>query len=268
MLRILTYNVHRCLGIDGVLSPERIAEVVAGAQPDIVLLQELDVRRKRSGRIDQATEIAARLGMRLHFHPAMTAMEEEYGDAILTPHPSRLVKAGALPGIEGRKLEPRGALWAAIRVGGVELNVVCTHLGLRGRERLAQAECLMGPEWLGSPLRRGPVVLGGDFNAVPSSRTYARFAGTLRDAARAAAGQRPSATYPTALPMLRLDHLFVGEGVEAERAAVLRTPLSRVASDHLPLMADLRIAPAPRKPAAAGAERHRAAQGSQAGHRR
>lgn len=268
MIRILTYNVHRCLGIDGVLSTGRIAEIIAAAQPDIVLLQELDVRRKRSGRIDQAAEIAAHLGMRLHFHPALTALEEEYGDAILTPHPSRLVKAGALPGIKGKRLEPRGALWAAIRAGGAELNVICTHLGLRGRERLNQAECLTGPDWLGSPLCRGPVVLGGDFNAVPSSRTYARFAGLLHDAQEAVGGSRPAATFPTALPMLRLDHLFVGGGVEVERASVVRTPLSRVASDHLPLLAELRIVPAHEKPTAAGTERQRAAHGSHAVHRR
>ncbi|MEJ1937792.1 endonuclease/exonuclease/phosphatase family protein, partial [Nostoc sp. NIES-2111] len=160
MVRILTYNVHRCLGIDGILSPARIAEVIAGTQPDIVLLQELDVRRKRSGRVDQAAEIAAHLGMRLHFHPALTAMEEEYGDAILTSHPSRLVKAGALPGLAGRKLEPRGALWAAIRIAGAELDVVCTHLGLRGRERLAQAGGPTGAEGPGSPLFRRAGGLG------------------------------------------------------------------------------------------------------------
>jgi endonuclease/exonuclease/phosphatase family metal-dependent hydrolase len=268
MARILTYNVHRCLGIDGVLSPERIAEVIAVAQPDIVLLQELDVRRKRSGRIDQAAEIAAHLGMRLHFHPALTAMEEEYGDAILTPHPSRLVKAGALPGLAGKNLEPRGALWAAIRIAGAEINVVCTHLGLRGRERLAQAECLAGVEWVGSPLCRGPVVLGGDFNAVPGSRTYRRFAGALRDVQEGVAGSRPAATFPTALPMLRLDHLFVGGGLEVERTAVVRTPLSRVASDHLPLMAEVRVTPSASRPAAAGAERQRAAHGSRAAQRR
>ncbi|MEJ1938616.1 endonuclease/exonuclease/phosphatase family protein, partial [Nostoc sp. NIES-2111] len=131
-----------------------------------------------------------------------------------------------------------------------------------------QAECLTGTEWLGSPLCRGPVVLGGDFNAVPGSRTYRRFAGLLCDVQQAVARSRPAATFPTALPMLRLDHLFVGGGIAVERAAVVRTPLSRVASDHLPLLAEVRIAPAREKPAATGAERQRAAHGSHSAHRR
>src|SRR6478672_11059906 len=99
MTRILTYNVHRCLGVDGVLDPGRIAAVIAACQPDIVALQELDVRRARSGGVDQAKAIADRLGMQMHFHAALRVLEEEYGDAILTARPSRMVKAGALPGL-------------------------------------------------------------------------------------------------------------------------------------------------------------------------
>ena len=102
MLRLLTYNVRSCRGTDGRLSPERIAEVIAGARPDVVALQELDVGRTRTNGLDQAHAVARELGMRFHFHPALHVEEERYGDALLSALPMRLVKAGPLPGL------PRG----------------------------------------------------------------------------------------------------------------------------------------------------------------
>ncbi|HXQ46446.1 MAG TPA: endonuclease/exonuclease/phosphatase family protein, partial [Caulobacteraceae bacterium] len=110
MPRILTYNVHRCIGVDGRLDVGRIAAVIAALEPDIVALQELDVRRARTGGVDQAHEIARRLDMACHFNAALRVEEEQYGDAILTSYPERLVKAGPLPALErGLPLEPRGA---------------------------------------------------------------------------------------------------------------------------------------------------------------
>ena len=108
MPRILTYNVHRCLGTDGRLSPERIADVIAAYEPDVVALQELDVGRLRSGGVDQAHAIARALGMHVHFHASLRVLEEQYGNAILTHRPSQLVKAEALPGL-GEAPEPRAA---------------------------------------------------------------------------------------------------------------------------------------------------------------
>ena len=145
MPRILTYNVHGCRGTDGELSPERIAAVIAAARPDVVALQELDVGRARSGGLDQAHDIARRLGMRFHFHPALQVAEERYGDAILSTLPLRLIKAGPLPGLpQPPQLEPRGALRVAVELGdGTALQVITTHLGLSGRERLAQVEALL-----------------------------------------------------------------------------------------------------------------------------
>jgi endonuclease/exonuclease/phosphatase family metal-dependent hydrolase len=228
--RILTYNVHRCLGNDGRLSPARIAEVIASCQPDIVALQELDVRRARTGGIDQAHAIAQELGMHMHFHPAMRVMEELYGDAILTARPSRLVKAGALPGLSGRPgLEPRGALWASVQVGGTVVQVINTHLGLRRPERLAQVDALLGPEWL------------GDFNAIQRSRAYQRLAARLRDAQASPHVLRRHPTFPARMPLLRIDHVFTSRSIEVLRVEAIRTPLARVASDHLPLFVDFRV---------------------------
>jgi endonuclease/exonuclease/phosphatase family metal-dependent hydrolase len=239
LLRLVTYNVRRCLGTDGQLSPARIAQILAACRPDVVALQELDVRRLRTGGVDQAHAIAAHLGMTAHFHAALRVLEEEYGDAILSALPSRLVRAEALPGPAGR--EPRGALWAAVTLGEDEVQIVNTHLGLGRRERLAQAEALLGPRWLGDPACTGPVALVGDLNAVPGSRVYRRFAARLTDAHRAAPS-RTRCTFPSRLPLLRLDHVFVGGGFEVVRVETYRGPGARLASDHLPLVADLRVA--------------------------
>src|SRR5579859_7851731 len=111
-LRVMTYNVHRCVGCDGVLSPDRIAHVIARHRPDVVALQELDVGHARTGYSDQPAVIADALKMHYHFHPAIAVAEEQYGDAILSRHPLRLVRAAALPAVK-RQLWPeqRGALW-------------------------------------------------------------------------------------------------------------------------------------------------------------
>lgn len=223
------------------MSPERIAEVIAACRADVIALQEVDVGRSRSGGLDQAEEIARLLKMVHHFHPALHLLEERYGDAILTPHPSRLVKADALPGYARRPtLEPRGALWVEIAVGDGSVQVVNTHFGLSGPERLAQAEALLGPDWLGAPHCRGPVVLLGDFNATPWSCAYRRLGRRLTDAGRLAP-KRPGPTFPSRFPILRLDHVFVGEGISVERVEAVRMPLARVASDHLPLLAEIRV---------------------------
>jgi endonuclease/exonuclease/phosphatase family metal-dependent hydrolase len=248
-VRIMTYNVHGCRGLDRRWSPERIAEVIAGCHADIVALQELDVGRARSGNIDQAEMIARALGMDVHFYPALRVMEELYGDAILSRLPARLIKTGGLPGLRRLPgLEPRGALWSAIRIGDVDLQVINTHLGILARERVRQIDALLGPEWLGHPDCHEPVVFIGDFNAAPQSRVYRQLARRFADVQRAPCVRRARATYPSRFPSLRIDHVFVSRSIEILAAATVRTPLARMASDHLPVVADLRVAP-PRKSA-------------------
>lgn len=252
MPRIVTWNVHRCVGRDGVCSPARIARVLASLQPDVVALQELDVRRARTGGVDQAEAIARELGMAHHFHPAYRVMEEEYGDAILTARPAKFVRGAALPGVGPlQRLEPRGALWVCVNIGGVDVQIFNTHLGLRGYERLAQVEALFGREWMGSPNCREPVILTGDFNAIPRSRVYARLTSRLRDAQKLGPARKPKATFPSMLPMLRLDHVFLSRSFDVMRAETLRTPETRIASDHLPLFVDFVVKPALLRPAVA-----------------
>ncbi|MGE0586644.1 MAG: endonuclease/exonuclease/phosphatase family protein [Flavobacteriaceae bacterium] len=246
MLRILTYNVRRCLGLDRQLSPRRIASVIAACRPDVIALQELDVGRARSLGTDQAEEIARELGMNhVHFHPALKVLEEEYGDAIITAAGSRLVKAGPLPGIARRpRLEPRGALWVRIGSGKTTVDIVNTHLGLGRAERRAQAAALLGPEWLGQDRGQTPSILVGDFNSLPRGRVHRQITRRLRDAYYAA-GTRigPRSTFISLFPVLRLDYVFVDPRLRVERIETVDTPEARVASDHLPLVADIEIAP-------------------------
>ena len=235
--RIATYNVHSCFGTDRRLDPGRIAAVIAECEADIIALQEVDVARARSGGIDQAQAIANHLNMASHFHPALHLEEERYGDALLTALPTRLVKAGGLPS----RGEPRGALWVEVPVAAAKLQIFVTHLGLLGGERVRQTEALIGPDWLAAAMPEGSrIVLAGDLNAVSRSASYRMLARRLRDA-QVAAGGGMRATFPARLPLLRIDHILVGEGIRVHGTFVHDSPLARRASDHLPLCADLEI---------------------------
>ncbi|MFD1746753.1 endonuclease/exonuclease/phosphatase family protein [Rhizobium helianthi] len=236
-IRILSYNVHSCVGTDRRLDPGRVADVIASLNPDIIGLQELDVGRRRSGGIDQAEAIALRLKMDFHFHPALHLEEELYGDALMTALPMRLVKAAAL----GSYGEPRGALWAEVDVQDTSVQVINTHLGLLRRDRLRQARELLGPHWIGHPTLRGrPAILMGDFNSIPSSAPYRELGAAMADS-KSQTGRLPDPTFPSRFPLLRLDHIFVANGPKIVEAKAVRNDATRLASDHLPLIADVTI---------------------------
>ena len=236
----MTYNVHRCVGTDRDLDVERVAQVIADCKPDIVALQELDVGRARTQGEDQAHRLAELLGMRSRFHAAMHVAEEQYGDAILTALPERVVRAGPLPGYPRiRALEPRGALWVAVDLGGVELQVINTHLGLVPREQQLQAAALLD-DWMLSDDFKAPAVLLGDFNATPYSQTYRMLKSAMRDA-QSGRRQAPTATFPSRFPFMRIDHVFLAGDIEVAGIFSPYDGRARIASDHLPLCVDLEI---------------------------
>ena len=244
MFRILTYNVHRCVGLDRRLDVGRVADVIAAEKPDIVALQEVDVGRARTGGVDQAHDLAKRLGMKSRFNAALRVEEEQYGDAVLTARPESLVKAGPLPGYARMpRLEPRGALWVAIDLGSRRpLQVINTHLGLVPREQQIQAAALAGEAWIGSKKCDDPLILLGDFNATQRTVVHRLLAAHLTDAHALRPDRRPRvATFPATMPMLRIDHVFVSRGVKVIALRPAATPLARLASDHLPLVMDFEI---------------------------
>jgi endonuclease/exonuclease/phosphatase family metal-dependent hydrolase len=243
--RLMTYNVHGCSGMDGRVSPRRIARVIAAQQPDIVALQELDLGRRRSRAEDQAKLIASELGFHAVFCPTVTLGEEHYGHALLSRWPVDVVKRALLPhDPKSWWPEPRAALWARVQLKERTVHVIMTHLGLGPKERIAQMKALMGPEWIGGIPDDEPVLLCGDMNMLPNSAPYKLATARLRDVQTARSQKRVLNTFTSARPVMRLDHIFVSPHFEPLAVVVPRNDLTRVASDHLPLMVDLQVAPA------------------------
>ncbi len=245
----MTYNTHGCVGTDGKCRPERIAEVIRCFRPDVVALQEVDVGRQRSGKLDQARRIAELTDLSAHFTSARAVGEGRYGNAILTHHPYELRAEGILP---VRRGEVRAAQWLRLALDHGHLDVVNTHLSLHFWERLAQFRALFSDE-PDSPLGRHPapfpalrgeldrLILCGDFNAGTLSPLYFLLRRRLRDAQRVR-GRWKLGTFPSWFPLLRLDHVWIGKALRADSVIVPRDALTRVASDHLPIVADLSLA--------------------------
>jgi endonuclease/exonuclease/phosphatase family metal-dependent hydrolase len=241
-LRILTYNVHSCLGTDGKLSPTRIARVIGQCEPDIVALQEVDVGRRRTEHVNQALVIAHQLQMDYHFHPTFEVESEQFGNAVLSRFPLKLVCAARLPEPKNDcTREPRSALWVSFDVNGETWQLLNVHLGLSPQERAIQMESLLGDQWIGNPRFQEPHLLCGDLNAVPGSRPHRLLSARLCDAPTRLATRRRPRTFPSGFALLRLDHVFVGSQVQVVDAEVPSSKLARVASDHLPLLVEVRL---------------------------
>lgn len=244
-LRVLTYNIHGCEGMDGRVSPRRISRVVSNYAPDIIALQEIDLGRRRSRAEDQAGIIAKMLEMHAVFCPTVTHGEEHYGHALLSRWPIEVVKRAFLPNDpKSWWPEPRAALWARVVIGARRLNVITTHLGLGVEERRRQMTALTGPEWLGAVPADEDVLLCGDFNATPGSVPYRLAAQKLRDAQVSLKGHIPLRTFSSTRPFARLDHIFASAGFVPEKIIVPRDRTARLASDHFPLIVDFAIGPA------------------------
>jgi endonuclease/exonuclease/phosphatase family metal-dependent hydrolase len=235
-LRVMTYNVHSCVGMDGKVSPHRIVRIVALYDPDIVALQEVDVNRSRTGSIDQAQRIAGLLNMTYHFHPSFTIAEEHYGNAVLSRFPMRIIRTGALPGQPG--LEPRGILWVEILWHDQPVYLFGTHLGLRRRERRAQIRELLGAGWLAHPDYQHPAIVCGDLNASSRSSVYRDMHQVLPDTAQTFDNQ---VSTPTWLGMATVDYIFASPEWTVRNRIVPRTYLTRKASDHLPVIVDVAL---------------------------
>lgn len=233
----MTYNVHSCIGTDGRVNPVRVARVIERHKADIVALQELDSGLMRTGLVDQAKLLADMLEMDHYFLPSIHIETGQYGNAVLSRYPMRLFRAGELPGFPGRGMrEKRGVMWLKLEADGAVFDVFNTHLGLNRHERLAQAMALTGPEWLRHPECNGPVIFCGDLNAVRRSRVYRILTSVLVDAPA-------KGTWPGRFPVMRIDYILTSPDIRVVKTMVPGDGLTRSASDHLPVLAVLDVAP-------------------------
>lgn len=233
--RVMTYNVHGFVGTDGAFDPERVARVIEHDDPDLVALQEVEFGRDEEAQGATLGWLSRRLGMRGHFTLTRPGLAGgRFGNAVLSRHSFELISEGSLPRRGG---EHRAVQWLKVRGSSGEFHLMNTHLGIWFWERQVQVRALLGAEWLvraGSAL---PVVVCGDFNATPVSPVYRALVRDLRDVR--GPGRKKVGTWPSARPLLRIDHMFVSPEFRVLSCGVTQTAESRVASDHLPLVAEL-----------------------------
>ncbi|HOX55679.1 MAG TPA: endonuclease/exonuclease/phosphatase family protein [Candidatus Paceibacterota bacterium] len=233
--RVMTYNIHHGEGVDGKLDFQRIAELIKRERADIVALQEVDKGVERTARRDCPAELAVLTGMTCVFSNNFHFQGGEYGNAILTRFPVKRWTNQHYKML--RQGEQRGLLQVVLEVHGRELVFMNTHIDFRpdDTERLMNVAELLE---IIPAYGKKPMILCGDFNDTPGSRTHERIAQAFVDTwPQAGTGDGP--TIPAVQPRKRIDYIWLRKGgvVEPVRAWV---PESQ-ASDHLPVVAEFRF---------------------------
>jgi endonuclease/exonuclease/phosphatase family metal-dependent hydrolase len=234
-LRVLTWNVHGCVGRDGVCDPARVARVLEAAQPDICALQEIDART-RAEALDPFSYFGELFGWTTVSARTLTARDGEYGHIVMSRWP---IESLGEVDLSVRFLEPRKAILGAVSALGFRIGIVAAHLGLWPLERRRQFRRLKAriPDIGG-----GPMIALGDFNDFPG-RGLAE-----RNLCPPFEPTTSIATYPSRLPLLPLDRIWYSKPLECVTIATIRD--TEHVSDHLPLLASLRL------PQAASSEAH------------
>ena len=225
-----TYNVHGCVGRDGRRDPDRISAVVTELDADVVAMQEFTYPLDVS--LDTRTPVVLTTMDRYEcaLGPTRSTVNHCFGNALLTRHP--LIEVRRLD-LSMQRREPRGALAATIDVNGVPVHILAAHLGLRVPERRFQVRQIL--DYLDSVSHERLIVLG-DFNDWVPGRTVA-------DALDARLGRfRGPRSFPAFRPLVALDRVWVHPKNALLRLRAHRTPTSRDASDHLPVVAEIRWA--------------------------
>lgn len=253
-IRVLTYNIHRAIGVDRRFRPERIVDVVAHHDPDVALLQEVDDGVPRSRGLDLGRELAEAIG---YPHVAIghnvSLKKGRYGNATLSRFPIRRERNIDLT---IRQKKRRGCQHTTLDLGdgrGV-LEVFNLHLGLSAQERLRQLEVLARSREMRRVREPVPCLVGGDFNDWRSqlkpvmTETMGFASATERRRGRDGVIR----TYPSFSPQAGLDRIYFRGPVDLVRARRCRLNLSKVASDHLPVVAELDLAISPEGPDSGG----------------
>jgi endonuclease/exonuclease/phosphatase family metal-dependent hydrolase len=234
-LKVATYNIHKCVGMDRRRSVGRIARVIAEIGADVVALQEVvskaSPKNDRDHDHDQAHALARRLGMTLVMGPAAHAHGGTYGNAVLTRLP---VLDHANFDISSNRREPRACMRVDLEVAGGVVHFYNTHLGTSYAERCEQSRRLAHPKILLGSHPERPQILVGDFNDWFQGQASRLLGDHMHDVTR-----RVKPTYPGLLPVLRLDRIYVNSHVQCRQVAMHATPLARIASDHAPVVATI-----------------------------
>jgi len=226
-LRVATYNVHACVGTDGRHDPGRVASVIDELRADVVALQEFTYPAAVAIETRQPVGFATLGHYECALGPTRQNTVQCFGNALLTRHP--IVEVHRLD-LSMERYEARGALAATLDVGGQPLHVLAAHLGLRVRERRFQVRQIL--DYLESVQRTLFVVLG-DFNDWLPGRSVVHVLDQLL-------GRPPRpASFPGMWPVVALDRIWVHPRARLRRLFTHATPASRVASDHLPVVADI-----------------------------
>jgi endonuclease/exonuclease/phosphatase family metal-dependent hydrolase len=238
-IRIVTYNVHKCRGLDRRELPERIAATLRRLNADVIALQEViggGTNREQPG---QAHLIANALGgYRCYFGENRRHNGAPYGNAVLSRLPIRFWQNYDLT---WRERERRGCLRVDVEPWeAVTLHLFNVHLGTGFLERRAQARILLGDSVLRRIDLQGPSVVVGDFNEWTRGLA-SRLMSTHYDSVdlKLQTGKRGS--YPGVFPFLHLDHFYFDRRLALKRFHVCRTAQAIIASDHLPIVADFAL---------------------------
>jgi endonuclease/exonuclease/phosphatase family metal-dependent hydrolase len=222
-LTVASYNIHKGVGSDGRLAPQRILDVLDEMAADVALLQEADTRFGVRTAVLPAAALASRGWQPAEVAPNRQAMGW-HGNAVLVRRPARLRHAAP---IHLPALEPRGAVLADVAIGNQMLRLVGAHLDLTGLWRARQMHAIIAAvaRAPGSP----PELLMGDFNEWRSGGP------AITALARHWREVPLGPSFPARLPLGRLDRIFAHPSLAITAAAVHATPLARMASDHLPV---------------------------------
>jgi endonuclease/exonuclease/phosphatase family metal-dependent hydrolase len=238
-LRIATYNIHKCRGVDRRTDPERIASIIDELDADIVAIQEiLDVRTGRSD-FDQVRRILAELQTyKSCFGENRTLYSGRYGNMTLSRFPVKLCQNYD---VTWRHRERRGCLRTDVAIDhGTVLHIFNVHLGTSFIERRHQARQLLSDQVLARAECTGPTVVAGDFNEWTRGQ-LSRMMGDAFQVANPWLFLRYGRTYPGLFPILHLDRFYFDQRLSLKHLRLHRSRKSLLASDHLPLVADFEI---------------------------
>ncbi len=233
-IRVATYNIHRSRGMDRRVVPSRIAEVLRETEADVIALQEV-VGAGPSGS-GQAEEIGAALGMGWVMAPVRHLRNHLFGNVVMSRYP---ILHQAQYDLSWRTCEPRGCQRADLDLGdGRVLHMFNVHLGTAVLERRYQAPRLAA--FVHDHRVSGPKIILGDFNEwMRGLATHTL--NSLFKSVDIKAHLRRRRTYPGFFPVLHLDHIYYEGQVDVRNVELPRTRRALMASDHLPLVANLRI---------------------------